>query len=166
MSIFRPLLPGTIGIILNEKEEILLVKRKDVPIWVLPGGGIDKGETPEKAIVREVKEETGLNVIVLEKRAEYRPVNHLTAFTSVFTCKISSGNLELSEETQAIHFFPLKSLPKAFFFLHANWLNEILLSRSLVQRSITEISYSAVFIYLLKHPWIVIRFAWTRITKS
>ncbi len=37
----------------DEKRNVLLVKRRDVPVWVLPGGGIDPGESPEDAAVRE-----------------------------------------------------------------------------------------------------------------
>jgi len=36
-------------------SHVLLVKRKDVPIWVIPGGGIDEGEEPEGAALRELR---------------------------------------------------------------------------------------------------------------
>ena len=44
--------------------KVILVKRRDCPVWVLPGGKIDDGETPEEAIIRETKEETGYDVII------------------------------------------------------------------------------------------------------
>lgn len=43
----------------DNHQKLLLVKRRDVPVWVFPGGGIEKGETPERAVVREVFEESG-----------------------------------------------------------------------------------------------------------
>lgn len=55
---------GTGGIILNEQGEILLLKRKKEPesgCWSLPGGAIEYGESAEKAIIREIKEETNLD---------------------------------------------------------------------------------------------------------
>ncbi len=50
---------GAFVIVLNESQQILLVKRKDVPLWDLPGGRVDPGESAEEAAVREILEETG-----------------------------------------------------------------------------------------------------------
>ncbi len=44
---------GAFVIIQNDGRGILLVKRKDIPLWDLPGGRIAEGETPESAAVRE-----------------------------------------------------------------------------------------------------------------
>ena len=164
MKMLSPPAPAALGIILTKDQTaILLVKRHDVPVWVLPGGGIDPPESPEEAVIREIEEETGFQVTILRKSAEYSPINRLSAFTSVFICNIQSGSVQLSAETQAIEFFPLNKLPKTFFFLHALWLDEILHSPGLISRPLKEISYSALFLYLVQHPWTVLRFAWTRL---
>ena len=42
-----------------EKVEVLIAKRNDVDAWQFPQGGIDKGETPKEALLRELKEEIG-----------------------------------------------------------------------------------------------------------
>ena len=58
-------------------NKILLVKRGTVIFkghWALPGGKVDAGETVEQAVVREVKEETGLHVRIVRKIGEYREV--------------------------------------------------------------------------------------------
>ncbi|HSD98439.1 MAG TPA: NUDIX hydrolase [Patescibacteria group bacterium] len=57
------------GFILNDKKEVLLVKRSNTDdflpgLWELPGGGTDFGEHPIKALERELREEVGLEVIV------------------------------------------------------------------------------------------------------
>jgi ADP-ribose pyrophosphatase YjhB (NUDIX family) len=49
-------------IILNEKHEILLEKRKDCGMWGMVGGKVDPGETISQAVHRETLEETGLEV--------------------------------------------------------------------------------------------------------
>ncbi len=39
----------------DKNKKLLFVKRRDVPVWVVPGGGIEKGETPKEAFARELK---------------------------------------------------------------------------------------------------------------
>lgn len=56
---------GAFTICINQQNKILLVKRRDFPLWDLPGGKIDKSESPENAAVREYFEETGFNIQIL-----------------------------------------------------------------------------------------------------
>lgn len=162
-----PLLPAAIAIILNaDQTQVLLVKRQDLPIWVLPGGGIEVGETSEQALTREVQEETGYQVQILRKCAEYIPINRLANFTSVFICQIQSGKICLSSETTAVAFYSLSQLPPNFFHVHAYWLHEALTYHTFIQRPLTEVSYCALCKYFLYHPWQVLRFAWTRFIKT
>ena len=70
--------------------------------WEFPGGKIDKGETPEEALVREIKEEldTEIEVINLLDTIEYDYPNfHLSM--DCFICKIRSGTLVLKEHEAA-----------------------------------------------------------------
>jgi len=55
---------GSAAVIRDSEGRILIGRRavKPIGIWVLPGGGIDFGETSEEAVVREVREETGLEI--------------------------------------------------------------------------------------------------------
>ena len=56
-------------------KRILLVKRHTVPFkgyWALPGGRVEAGETVEQTVIREVKEETGLDAEIVKKIGEYR----------------------------------------------------------------------------------------------
>ncbi|MED3795170.1 NUDIX hydrolase [Niallia alba] len=58
---------GCFTIVLNEKGKILLTKRRDFPIWDLPGGRWEKGETIEDCAVCETEEETGYVIRIKRK---------------------------------------------------------------------------------------------------
>lgn len=159
---------AVIGIIFSsDKKNILIIERKDLPIWVLPGGGIDENETPEKAVIREILEETGLHVTIIRKIGEYSPINCLTAFTYVFECKQEKGELSIGEETKNIAFFPIDHFPKNFFFLHQNWIEDALLyAPDTLRKSISEITYFSVLKFFLIHPLLLIRYIISRFFKS
>ena len=52
------------GCVFNENGEVLLQRRGDCDQWGFPGGTVELGETPQMAAIREVREETGLDVLV------------------------------------------------------------------------------------------------------
>lgn len=56
---------GATAIVFNaDRTRVLMVKREDFRVWVLPGGGIEPGETREQAAARETCEETGYEIAV------------------------------------------------------------------------------------------------------
>ena len=54
---------GVRGLVLNPAGEILLVEHTYVPGWFLPGGGVERGETTEEAVIRELMEEGGVQAV-------------------------------------------------------------------------------------------------------
>lgn len=52
----------------QNKQQFLLVNHKKLGKWIQPGGHIDPEESPEEAAIREVKEETGLNIVLIGER--------------------------------------------------------------------------------------------------
>lgn len=152
---------AAIGIILEkESGKVLLIKREDTPIWVLPGGGIDPGETAEEAVIREILEETGLKVSIIRKCAEYEPINSFAAKTYVFECASASGSLQIGEETEDLGYFSLDNLPKPTFFIHEEWIKEIFESPDkMVKKQITQVTLKNIFLYFIKHPLIFSKFA-------
>lgn len=155
---------AVIGIVFDaDQTKVLLIKRRDVPIWVFPGGGVEPNETCEEAVVREVLEETGLKVKIDRKIAEYSPLNRLTMHTETFVCKKIEGILLTGSETCDLNFYPLSALPEPFFIVHAAWLKDALKNSSeIIQRPIEEVTFLALAKYFIHHPIQVMRFLLSR----
>ena len=147
----------------SERKKILLIKRRDIPVWVLPGGGVEEQETPEQAVIREVYEETGLSVQIVRKVAEYLPVNKLTQLTHLFECSVIQGNLQTGEETKEIGFFLSSNLP-LLPPPYLNWIQDTLsCQKSVIRKKIEGVSYLILCKFLFLHPILVIRYLLTKI---
>ncbi len=111
--IFKPKTYGSRGIILYG-ENILLVKNINVNYWSLPGGKIDKGETSEECLFRELKEELSISVSKIDfKLGEYisnKEGKRDTVY--IFVVKLLSSNFQKQWELQEAKWFPLSYLPK------------------------------------------------------
>lgn len=101
------------------RERILLTRRTDNGRWCLPGGAMDAGESVEEACVREVLEETGLQVRVTRFVGVYSTPHRITEYADgnrrqlvafSFEAEVVSGQLSLSDETTAIDYFPFDKL--------------------------------------------------------
>ena len=121
------------GCILNERSEVLLQRRGDCNMWGLPGGTVELGETPEMAAIREVKEETGLDVEIDELIGIYTDFDVICSngdrFQSVLiTYKLSNVGGELicdGDETVELKWFKLENTPELFCKQHQDILNDI-----------------------------------------
>src|SRR5690349_14330743 len=60
-AVWTPAVMGVAGAVYDNQGRILLVKHSYNPGWRLPGGGIDRGEPPQDAVLRELAEEVGLS---------------------------------------------------------------------------------------------------------
>jgi 8-oxo-dGTP pyrophosphatase MutT (NUDIX family) len=151
------------GVIFSpERNAVLLILRRDVPVWVLPGGGLELSESPEQAIVREILEETGFAVKADRLVGDYIPVNRLAKRTHLYECTIQEGHASLSQETRGVRFFPLSQLPP-MPPPYAEWIEEALLLRSPVQKELTSVNYWTLGKNFLLHPILVLRFLLARL---
>ena len=149
---------SVIGIVFDgPQERVLLIHRRDVSIWALPGGGIDAGEPPEQAVLREIEEETTLKAHIVRKLALLTPINRLTRATHLFICQ-AEGEPHSTEETRDARFFSLNALPSPLFHIHEAWIQMALTNpEGLIERPLTEVTYWKLFKYFFKHPLQVIR---------
>ncbi len=101
-----------------ENNKILLVQESMDNKWAMPGGWADVGESPTAAIIRETKEEAGLDVVpnkiigVYDANKNGRPLELFHAYKIVFLCEKISGKLKTSVETVAVNYFMFDALPE------------------------------------------------------
>jgi 8-oxo-dGTP diphosphatase len=114
---------------------ILLIKRNTRPFvgyWALPGGRMDPNETIEETVVREVKEETGLEVIIVDKIGEYvekgvKDDIEYEYYPSCFVVRPVGGEIKRQEsEIKDIELFSLNALPIPLAFEHENMIEDYL----------------------------------------
>ena len=113
---------GAAAIIVNDKGQILLQSRTDNDRWGLPGGCQELGERFEDTVIREVKEETNLDIsednleliaIVSgnSRRNEYPNGDVVINNTALYCVKKYSGDLKWDSESKDMKFFDLDNLP-------------------------------------------------------
>lgn len=68
------------ALVRNSDGQVLLIRRGDNGLWAIPGGAQELGETPSQAVVREVREETGLEVEVTGIDGIYSDPRHLISY--------------------------------------------------------------------------------------
>ena len=105
-------LVGVLGVVLDEDDRVLLFRHTYRPFapWGLPSGLLKPNESPAQAIVREVREETGLLIEVveiLELRSGARP-QRLDVW---LRCRSRGGVARPSAEVDEARFFELDALP-------------------------------------------------------
>jgi 8-oxo-dGTP diphosphatase len=122
LRFMRRRLPAlTVDGILIENHSILLVRRRHSPFegaWALPGGFVEYGETTEHAVIREVLEETGLNIRILQLIGVYSdphrdPRGHTV--TVAYLVERVSGTLNAGDDARTVKFFKMDELPDLAF---------------------------------------------------
>ncbi|MDR2719375.1 MAG: NUDIX hydrolase [Nitrososphaerota archaeon] len=121
------------AIILYHQNEVLLIKRDTLPFrgfWALPGGRLDAGEVVEQTCVREVKEETGLDVEIVYKLGEYHEQGFMDGidydyYPACFVVKVVGGQtVKQDSEIQEIKLFKLCELPSPLAFEHDKMISD------------------------------------------
>jgi len=106
------------AVVFNESGEILMVKEKVDGRWSLPGGWADVGYSPAEVAVREVQEETGLDVKtirvlgIFDKRNHPHPPEGWYVYKIFILCEKIGGEISKdTTETSDNQYFSLENIP-------------------------------------------------------
>src|SRR5881397_3909287 len=121
-----PLIPQAVVL---RNGEVLLVKRDSPALWELPGGGILPGETIEDALRREVQEESGVPVEIIELLGWYERTGFRAHLSPVYVCHPQTGPPQVQDtDTVQVRYFPLHQLPRGLCPWYRSILQRDLLS--------------------------------------
>jgi 8-oxo-dGTP diphosphatase len=101
---------GACAIIFDERDRVLLSHRRDLDLWNLPGGGVESGELPTEAVVRETREETGLDVVI-ERLVGIYGKRDKDELVFAFTCRLGGGRLSVTDEADEFRYFQVNAIP-------------------------------------------------------
>jgi len=133
VAIRRPLL--TVDVVVRRRDNsVVLVKRSNPPFkgfYAIPGGFVEYGETVEEAAVREVKEETGLDVrlqrlVGVYSNPDRDPRGHI--ITIAYLGEEAGGELKPSTNAKEVKAF--KKVPQNLVFDHGKILKDALKTAS------------------------------------
>lgn len=113
-------LNGAACVIVNDKNQILLQKRSDNHLWGLPGGLMELDETIEQCAIREVKEETNLDVkltkflgVFTNPMMRWGVSDKAKVIGFSFVAEVIGGSLAVNDdESLALQYFDLDDLPE------------------------------------------------------
>ncbi|MER6166416.1 NUDIX domain-containing protein [Streptomyces violaceorubidus] len=103
--------PSVTAVVRDDAGRLLLIHKTDNDLWALPGGGHDIGERIEDTVVREVSEETGIQVEIDSIVGLYTDPEHVLAyddgevrqqFSICFRARPVGGSLRTSSESKEV----------------------------------------------------------------
>lgn len=101
------------GTVINNKNEVLLIKRKGKDKWETPGGKLEAGESFKECLIREIKEETNVDIIpeFLLLVEQIYESSHWVCIG--YLCRYKSGEAKILEEEkhENVCWFRLNNLP-------------------------------------------------------
>ncbi|NIK60250.1 NUDIX hydrolase [Kribbella shirazensis] len=113
-------LTGITGVVLNDADEVLLVRRADTGRWSLVAGILEPGEQPAVGLVREIEEETAVQAVVERlvsveslPPSSYPNGDQVQFLDLCFQCRAVSGDAQVNDdESLDVRWWPLNDLPE------------------------------------------------------
>jgi len=121
---------GAFAVVVDEGDRVLVSHRRDLDLWNLPGGQVEVGELPNVAVVREVKEETGLDVEMVRLTGVYGRTDGRADIVFTFLCRLVGGALTGTDEADRHEWFAVGDLPVNTIPKHVARIRDALLRES------------------------------------
>ncbi|MFD7843520.1 NUDIX domain-containing protein [Nocardia sp. NPDC059764] len=111
--------PGGSALVVDDAGRVLMQRRGDSGNWSLPGGIMELGETLADCVIRETREETGLDIEVTGLLGIYTDPEHVIAYSDgevrqefaiVYYGRVIGGEIEVSHESTEVRFIALDEL--------------------------------------------------------
>jgi len=121
-----------IAIIIKD-DKILIGKKPEIKhpanmggMWHFPGGKIEKNEQPEEAVIREIKEETNLDIKIIEKfqKVNLFTINNIQAEMHFFLCKPITMDLKQGSDLEKVKWVDKKEVLNNLNPVFVSWLTD------------------------------------------
>jgi 8-oxo-dGTP diphosphatase len=152
MNRFSNVIFGQKVFIINQKQELLIIKRKHVEIyqslWDIPGGKLQDDETLKEALTRELQEEVGLQlntIIIILSSAKFigSMPDHPILFRNFYLCA-TTGNVALSPEHSEYKWIKVNELKNFQFPEDQDFQETLQQLPQIIQKIQLDISYSHI----------------------
>lgn len=120
--------PGSAATVVfsDDGRSILMQKRRDLPVWGIPGGTIEPGEEGEDTAIRETREETGY-LVAIDRLVGTYSSDQLRNCKQVFAAHVIGGDaIRRGQETAAVGWFPVDHLPLNLIPWHRPYVQDAL----------------------------------------
>lgn len=142
----------------NLRKEVFMVFRTDYPLWVLTGGGIELGETPKEAAMRETMEETDFKFKLIKLVGKYEYPNKNTF---LFEGQYISGTYKPEFKGNIGKWFPVNQLPLDITNATKRKIIDTLSSLEVnpfVKRINNELPFTLNLGLIFRHPLALLKF--------
>lgn len=117
-----------VNIAVLHENKILLTQREDFETWILPGGGVEEGESLAQAAVRETREEAGLDVELTRVVGIYSRLGNVSpGYVILFAAKPIGGEIKCQPgETIEVKWFAFDEIPSPLSVGHARRIKDVI----------------------------------------